>query len=362
MSGGLPITSADRALEHVARLQRAVPGLTVTHVARLAGLSSSLIGRARRTGRLTEETESRILAVTLEHVCAHPPSHIRITPVLLDHLNLLMSESGLPPTSIARAAGLTPQGVYKVLGRDRTSEKVTYRVFVALMSLTVDDVRRETAFVDRTPYVTMLRALQANGWPLEDGIGREYGFDPMRLVLSPPETRMMSHVARAIETLYRDIGDTPGPSLRAANAARRLGYFPPMHYDEDMTLVRQRPTKDQAAAEERSKKARTHLRIIALTLMAQSGSEIAAATGVTKRTVARLRVRVGLTIVHDDITKAYAVAETIPGARALARTAVLGIDPRNGDDRTDDYEIDYTERYSHLLDAISALSSEEGAA
>lgn len=326
----VPSVPAERALAHVDALIEKCPGLTQTHFARLAGLAHNGLTVARRAGRITEETEERILAVSERHYLLSPPPQMPTT-IVRDHVVVLLDQTGAYRNTVARAANVNYQTVYNVLGLKWPSVK--WRIYASLMALTADDLIAEHYWVDRRPTTTRLRALQANQWSLS-ALGRSLDMNLSTLVHADPESPMHAPVERRIKAVYEAIGDTPGDSPRSATIARGLGFYPPIYYDEDMNLI-EAPEDDEAQHE-----ARTDLCILGQTIENRSVAQIAAALGVNERRVSRVRRLAGVGI-ERALDGGYEAVERREGAFAAIRAVVRLIHYRTTIDALDEPGLDY---------------------
>lgn len=328
---------AGPAFEHVERMLGRFPGLTPTHFSRLAGLSHSGLPRARN-GMIYPETAERILAVHPRHLAMCPPPQMP-TSIPREHVLGLMEETGVYRNTIARAAGVNYQTVYNVV--TPKWPHVKWRIYAALMALTADDLIGAHYWLDRTPSVTRLRALQANGWSLS-GLGRAHGMNLLSMVNGDRDSPTHAPVARRIEALYESIGDEPGGDLRAAQTALALGYFPPIHYDDDMNLAAE---DDEASLAQQE--ARRCLRIVGLTLDGRSVAEVVAAARCSERHVAPARRHAGIAI-GRTLAGGYEAIEERPGAFSTLRAALARVHYRSTLDVLDEPGLDYVALWEAL--------------
>lgn len=339
--------SAERAFEHVDRLLSEHPGLTRNHVFRLAGVTNVMRADRRRRGRITPETEERLLAVTDRHLRLLPPRHVPRQPVLAHIDRLLEVGDHVSLSSIGKTAGISYQTMYNL--RSGASETCRWSTHLALMAVTPEMVDKHAALRPCTPTITRLRALEANGWSrsvLDEMLGL--------VIVSQVVNRarwVMPATEEAVKRLYEQIGDTPGPSTSARNHARRLGYKPPIYYDEDMNLIE----VGGASAEERSQhEARLDLCILGQTIEHKAVGQIAKSLGVTDRRIGATRRRYGL-VIERDFAGLYKAAERVPGAIAAIRDAVRGLHYRSTLDLLDDEGVDYVDRLASVREVCSEL-------
>lgn len=348
--GGRPVVSAAPALGHIEHLVSMCPGATPTYICRLAGVSTSALPRARRSGNMEVETVERFLHVREEHMRLLPPPLVPVGPAR-EHIERLIAESGLPGNAVARAVGISAQTVGNILGRSkRTQHIVKYAVHAAILATTADHVRGVDYWTDRHASTVRLRALQANGWSLTM-LGEAYGMNLTNLAVQPDESPIQTRVARRIERLYETIGDQPGTSARSATVARGLGYFPPIYYDEDMNPVEVTETFDEAQEE-----ARTDLCILGLTVEHRSVASIAVTLGVQDRRVSRVRRAAGLRI-ERSFDGGYKAADDRPGAAAAIREVVRRIHYRSTIDMLDEPGLDYVALLASLTTSETSVTA-----
>lgn len=218
----------DRAAAHVDALLAEFPLLTRSDIAHAAGVSRQITTVGMRPGQ-------KILARTEEHLLAVQPRHLRLLPppyvpvrLAQAHLRRLLALPGVTPLSLSRLSTFSHQAFYNV--RDYAPEQtIYYRLHVGVMALTEDAVRAGVAFTDRAPAVEQVRRLQANGWPiatLSTMSGLSIGH-----VVNGKRDRMLVTTAAPVTALFERLRDTPGPSDRARQVARALGYYPDICYD-----------------------------------------------------------------------------------------------------------------------------------
>lgn len=341
--------AAARAIEHVEGLLTDRPGLSHAHVARLAGLTAmpKAISRCDVSGRITPDTEERLLAVTPLHITLAPPYHAPREPVLR-HIDRLMDAADhVSLNLIGTLAGVSYQTMYNL--RSGASENCRYSTFTALMAVTPEMVQAGTHFVPIRETLTRLRALEANGWSrtrLDEMMGR--------VVTSGIINRehrsgyVTVGLAAQVKGLYEALGDTPGPSTSARNYALSLGYNTPIHYDENMNLIE---VDEAMTAQEQ---ARIDLCILGMSIEDRSVAEIVEALGLTSdRYVSKVRSRAGIRITRT-FDGSYVAAESRPGAIAAIREAIKPIHYRTTIDLLDEPGTDY-------LALLGTLTSEEQA-
>lgn len=335
--------AADRARDHVDRLLAKYPG-SLNHIAALAGLSS-MPPAVRHGGRITVETEERLLAVTQRHLALLPPYHVPRGPVLR-HIETLLEVEHSSLSQIGRVAGVSYQTMYNL--RSGASEQCRWSTYSALMAVTPEVVASNRCFESPRASVTRLRALQANGWP-RDALDAMLGATITSCVLRR-DTMVTTSVAARIKDLYERIGDTPGPSMHARRRAAAGGYKTPIHYDDDMNLV---VTKQTWSEQER---ARTYLCIIGQTIENRSNTHIRESLGTTEKHVGIARRQAGLRI-EQSFDGTYVAVEVREGAIAAARSAVKPLHYWTTLDCLDDGPLDYLELWQSLLAHEGASSA-----
>jgi len=352
--GGVPTVPAAPALAHIDDLVAAFPGATPTHVARLAGLSSSVLPKARQSGRVAVETSERLQAVRIEHLRLMPPPLVP-SRYAGTHVQGLMDETGLPASAVVRAlrGSVSHQTVYNVLGRGpRRYEQIKFRLHSIIVATTADEVRGADAWCDRRATIVRLRALQANGWPLSV-IGPAYGMNLTNLVKQPEDTPMWASLARRIEAMYLSIGDQPGPSVRSMKYARGLGFKPPIYYDEDMRLIE---VEEETEHEREQREARLDLCILGLTLDGRSVAQIAQVLGVTDKAISAARRRGGLAVTRN-FAGDYIASEREPGAIAAIRAALRDVHYRSTLDVLDADGLDYAALLREVTTVATATAA-----
>lgn len=262
-------------------------------IARVCGVSPGTIRNVRKLRTMARFTAEAILLVT--------PDAARAARVMLDaaparkHLLRLLQHEDCSAAAITAASGMDDKQISEVLSGVRSKiHPDTERI---LLGLSAYVVRRNAALVSPRRAITRLRALQANGHSVLV-LGQRLGFinrSPYYLVWSGTTRRITQAQDRKAEALYHKIGDRTGPSRRASQIARRLGYFPPIHYDEDMQLIPDSiPDGAWEPFDQCEDWSRTNLRIMALTLREYTSAEIATKVGYSAKKVERMRRQIGL--------------------------------------------------------------------
>jgi hypothetical protein len=339
---------------HVAELTK-IPGVYATTVADAAGISRASLGRVLKHGTgMRRWTAEAVLAVTPEMV-TNRRRLVAAEPVR-QHLLRILAEDDCEFPALVNASGFTRKEMRQLLAGER--EHVYPETARALLRLTVRAVRNNTVLVPARTAITRLRALQANGWRLED-LGNRLGVKGRRglwFVYSFNARVKDCGVINAardrqIKALYDEIGDTPGDSVFAANWAKKLGYHPPEAYDDDMRLIR-------APDHERE---RRWLRMLGLTLRGRTGDEIAKMLDVSRKQVERRRLLLGLRLDANATTLADYVQPGQDALVAAIRAAVEPISLLEDSHLLDEPGLDYKAIWRDLVTTAGALRARPAA-
>lgn len=347
--GGCQIrrVTPDRAAAHLAVLRGEFPTLSNNHFARLSGLSGSVLHKVSHGHTIAADTEARILAVRPEHVRLLPPRTVPAGPAR-EHIKRLLTLPYVTCKGIGQAAGVSGAGVIYTL---RTGTTVTYSTHVRLLAVTPEAAQGQAGFTDRGPTMTRLRALMANGWTgptLSEVLG---GGTPWHVgaIMTSESDKITVGLADAVKAMYDRIGDTPGLHVRTARHMRALGYHPPIHYDEDMTLIPGSVPEDGKPKRDRQADGRMRLVILAHTLRGLFPAEIGTILRMdAKHPVDRTRRRVGLATITNGDPDHVVIAPGQDDLIAAIRETVEGIDIFCHTDAYDVPGIDYAARYRWL--------------
>lgn len=151
-----------------------------------------------------------------------------------DHIEALIA-SGLTTGNIAVIAGI-PSHRQIIAMRDparRFIRRATAERILAIQPRQLPenaDPDCET-FVDAEPSRRRIRALLALGWT-HDRMWTDYGIRT-RVTLHQKSPRVTWRTHVRIRDMYDDLSMTPGPSKRSRDRAQRLGYLPPLAWDDD---------------------------------------------------------------------------------------------------------------------------------
>lgn len=339
---------------HIERLIERNPGLTITHIAHLAGLSHGSV-RDKRYDRITRETHERIMAVD-DRLARMAPVRVA-QPLVAAHIERLLAVEGAGVTALARVAGLSVPGVRFV--RSGRYQHVQWATARALLSITPADMAANTAWVDRAPTMRKIGSLAAMGWNYRAQKALVDGKVDIKNLMTPEHVvreKISRRIAVLVDDLYRRIGGTPGPDHVAARHARANGFHPPMFYDDEGVYIfgverNERAERAAAALGRTQEAARTRLACAALTVHLVPTPVIAARLGVDSDYIKAARARAGLKVAHQgkvDLTEAS--APYLP----LVLAAAQGLDLDERTDLFDEPDIDYLARWDHLKDTVAA--------
>lgn len=173
---------------------------------------------------------------------ARPPSLVDAGPARR-HVRALM-DAGVGWKRVAELSGVAPSVVSKLIygapfrGAPPSARirPVTEHRLLAVKADVADG-----ALVDATGSRRRLQALMAVGWS-GSRLGRELGLDPTNFHAMIHRARVEAATARAVRHLYDRLWDRApkagsrweaGAITRAKAAARRLGWAPPVAWDDD---------------------------------------------------------------------------------------------------------------------------------
>lgn len=210
-----------------------------------------------------------------------------------------LRDAGLPDKQIARLAGVTALTVKNIIdGKYSTVRIDTHRQLMAVKVPTHSNARHVVTHgirIDSTGTLRRLRALIALGYTQRYLAGRmnmlEANFSVVILGVKP---KVEAGTARAAEALYEELSGTPPtrPSKRSLARAKKLGWLPPLRWDDDKIddpkarPARQKPNVTFDRAQETADR---RARVQHLTRCGWSAPRIAAHLGITERTVQRDR-------------------------------------------------------------------------
>jgi len=164
------------------------------------------------------------------------------------HVRTLMA-AGMGWKRVAAAAGLDASVVYPLLygrpdrngGAVRTkARRETVQAILALPVPTIDDLAGPVS-VDPTGTRRRVQALACLGWSV-DRLAARSGVDRQAIDRALRGARVSVTTARAIRVAYDELWNTPAPegdqrqriaAARSRNRAARLGWVPPLAWDDD---------------------------------------------------------------------------------------------------------------------------------
>lgn len=142
---------------------------------------------------------------------------------------LALRELGWTWEQIATAAGTsTTMPHWLASGRTRRILPESERGLLAVPLVPQDSHRGVNSAGTRR----RVQALAWMGWPCRDVATRAGTTVPALRTLILPQRRISFTLARRVAGVYDDLALTPGPSRPAASKARRLGFAPPMAWDD----------------------------------------------------------------------------------------------------------------------------------
>jgi len=234
-----------------------------------------------------ERNRARIRAYAREHYQQYRRYYKHKSPFVprgevLPHVERLLA-AGMTMSDIARAAGLSHDAVRRVVrGEGRW-----------VRSSTRDALLRAKPTPRIVPALgarRRLRALAALGWAT-DAVAAEAGFShhTAARILSGRVERIAATTHEAVCGAYDRLSMRLGPSRRAANAARRKGWAPPLAWDDER-LDDPEATADLGAQPDRG------VDFDDLVLLIEAGGtweQLERRLGVTVRTIEKRLVRHG---------------------------------------------------------------------
>lgn len=334
------------------KMLTSLDGVTHGVIAKAANLPPTTVSTAVHRATVQRFTAEILLAVTPERALA-ARAFVPAGPSR-DHLNRLLEYPDVNYIALAAAAGMHAKQITEVLNGSRAHVKPETEKI--LLALTPRQARRNATFVSTRVAITRLRALQANGHTPRS-LGRMLGLKEAPYWLQPstdPCLTITQERDRDIERLYSRIGDQRGPSRRAARAARALGYYPPIHYDDDMNLIRESIVTSRTPAPEvsGSTRARDRLRILGLTLREHTAAEIATMLRCSEKKVERARKDVGLRLESTEqlLADLPYVKRGQDELVALIAQHTADIQILDDSDVLDGPDLDYVELWKSLVD------------
>jgi hypothetical protein len=154
---------------------------------------------------------------------------------VIEHLERLRAER-IGYERIAKAAGLRPGLVIRYTNQYRARPKrIRPESAAAILAVTAFDALSAGRLVPAVGPRRRAEALAAIGWPLmrqADRLG--YPRSQYRSTLNRPRVHVT--FAQAVQALFDELSGTPGPSTAARRHALRMGWAPPLAWDDDIDL------------------------------------------------------------------------------------------------------------------------------
>lgn len=143
-----------------------------------------------------------------------------------------LTAAGWTPGAIAAAAGMSNRTVIGAFEKRALHGTHTWSRIAARKILTHDAIP-PSGRIPAEPYVRRLRALIAIGWTLE-ALSEPTGqsMTTLSAIARGATTWMLGSTARTIADAYDALSNTPGPSPIARRRAARLGWAPPLAWDD----------------------------------------------------------------------------------------------------------------------------------
>ncbi|MEV5652923.1 hypothetical protein AB0L57_32130 [Nocardia sp. NPDC052254] len=201
----------------------------------------------------------------------------------------------MPAKQVARLSGLS----HTVLSNLSRAEHITAHTEAAVMGVAVPevaaDIVEDTSLVPATGSIRRIQALVAFGYP-QSQLAQELGIEPTNLRAltgrNPGSHNTGEFVQarrhRAVAELFDRLQMVPGPSKRAQNLGRRMGWALPFEWDEDRIDV-PAAQPESARWKPMSQTLERRERVREMTGRGLSAREIADRLHTTARTVTRDR-------------------------------------------------------------------------
>lgn len=232
-------------------------------------------------------------------------------PVVAQHIERLLAQTGATVSAVSLAARVSASPVHRIRRHETTW--VRRAVAERILTTTPDDVLAVPNIkVDARMTILRVRSMQALGWPIgwqseQVGVVARDGTTLTRLGRT-----VSGNTARKIAALAARVGDTPGPSLRAATHARKEGWYPPAAYDDEGNLIPD--AVDEGPATQHAKDV---LQTAALAAQGRGVEAIAAEMGFTLAVVRTIRNLCGLKMARPAGSPFYEVEDKQRAAAVL---------------------------------------------
>lgn len=347
--------------EHVLNLLTH-PGVTRANITRVAGLDSgqsALHYLLNSQQWISPAKANALLAVTADAALAHDTGLVVDAEPVVARIRYLLTVEAGSISAIADATGLDYETIAAIAAGERANVTVATAKYV--LAVAPADLWRSASAVPKRRAVTMLRALQANGWPLEwcaDQLGTPTSQAPQFIYQRSDLIAQATH--RRVKALYDRIGDRVGPSNSARIRGKKSGYYPPICYDEDMRLI-EVPAVEE---EDNDMKYRLKLCILGMAAYESTSPQIAHTHDTYTRLIERVCARIKLRRRHDQKANASFLLPGQDAKVALIRAHTAGIVIHQRTDAWDTITGTYHELWRSLCVEIASLRAtlEEAAA
>ncbi|MFD5065786.1 hypothetical protein [Streptomyces sp. NPDC058394] len=242
--GGRSVDAAP-AMRHIRHLMGSHPGLSMSVLARAAGMAPSTLAaalkdvEAGRPRRVQASAAERLLAlgsgVPLPEGQARRCDAVDAAPVAthVHHLQLRYDGAGL--ALIARTAGVNPSSLSSALADHAQDPARGINRNIAARVLAVTDLPAPAfprhADVTTTGLIRRVQALCALGWTLAS-IGQAGGTTPRSLCDLLRTQRSTSTQRSSVLAAWSELSHRPGPSVTARRRAATKGWAPPLAWEE----------------------------------------------------------------------------------------------------------------------------------
>jgi len=144
-------------------------------------------------------------------------------------------QAGASQAGIARAAGISPEMVSNLLRRPRPTVQIGTQT--RILAVTLDDVMRRPdrrGFVPAAGARRRIQALLAMGWPHRIITEHMTGVGQTSAVALHQRGKWIARATHdAVVVAYDALSMKPGPSEVSRQRAARLGYMPPLAWDDE---------------------------------------------------------------------------------------------------------------------------------
>lgn len=160
------------------------------------------------------------------HYSAVPRGYVPAGPIRERLLEL--NRAGFSWRAISEMTGLTEQGLYHI--RD-TYKRVQVGTAQKVMRIPSPEPFSGDGIVSAVGSHRRVRALQALGWTQRE-LESRLGWGHRRLGVILGRSKIAAKNAKAISDLYDQLSMTTGPSEKTRRWAKKLGFVPPLAWDD----------------------------------------------------------------------------------------------------------------------------------